>query len=82
MDYVDSNVFIYPAIYREDAELKAKKAKEILLKIEKRQLHACTSTLTWDEVVWVVSKTIGKTDGVNHGQKNSGFSKPGVCKRG
>ncbi len=73
MDYVDSNVFIYAVLYREDEEKKVKKAKEILLKIEKQQLHACTSTLTWDEFVWVVSKTLGKEDGIYQGQKLLGF---------
>jgi len=73
MDYVDSNVFIYSVIYREDEEKKTKKAKEILHQIENQQLHACTSTLTWDEVVWVVSKTNGKEDGINQGQKLLGF---------
>jgi uncharacterized protein len=73
MDYVDSNVFIYPVLYREDEDKKTKKAKEVLLKIEKQQLHACTSTLTWDEVVWVVSRTIGKADGMCQGQKLLGF---------
>jgi len=35
MPYIDSNVFIYPAIYQTESQQKAKKAKEILLKIEK-----------------------------------------------
>ena len=73
MDYIDSNVFIYAVIYREDKEKKTEKAKEILLQIEKQQLHACTSTLTWDEFVWVVSKTLGKDDGITQGQKLLGF---------
>jgi predicted nucleic acid-binding protein len=73
MDYVDSNVFVYAVIYREDDEKKTKKAKEILLQIEKQQLHACTSTLTWDELVWVVSKTNGKEEGICQGQKLLGF---------
>jgi predicted nucleic acid-binding protein len=34
MPYIDSNVFIYPVIYRTEAQPKAKKAKEILMKIE------------------------------------------------
>jgi predicted nucleic acid-binding protein len=47
MPYIDSNVFIYPVIYKTETQPKA---KEILLKIEKGELKAYTSTLTWDEV--------------------------------
>lgn len=73
MPYIDSNVFIYPAIYQTAAQQKAKKAKEILFKIESGQLSAYTSTLTWDEVVWVVSRTLGRHDGISQGRKLLGF---------
>jgi predicted nucleic acid-binding protein len=73
MQYVDSNVFLYPVLYPSDLEPKAKKAKEILLQIENGTLLASTSTLTWDEVVWVATKLLGRTDGVAQGQKLLGF---------
>jgi uncharacterized protein len=73
MSYIDSNVFLYPILYTEEVESKVKKAKKILHSIEKGELQAYTSTLTWDEVVWVVSKTMGRRDGVNQGQKLLGF---------
>jgi len=73
MQYVDSNVFIYPVIYRSDEQEKAKKAREMLLKIENGELSAYTSMLTWDEVVWVVSKTLGRGDGALQGRKLLGF---------
>ncbi len=73
MPYIDSNVFIYPILYTVEVEPKVKKAKQILLGIEKGELSGCTSTLTWDEVVWVVSKTLGKSEGINQGQKLLGF---------
>jgi hypothetical protein len=73
MLYVDSNIFIYPALYTTEADPKAKKAKKVLLSIEKGELAAYTSTLTWDEVVWVVSKTLGRSEGINQGQKLLGF---------
>ncbi len=72
MAYIDSNVFIYPILYSEE-EPKVRKAKEILLRIEKGELTAYTSTLTWDEVVWVVRKTMGKSEAVSQGQKLLGF---------
>jgi predicted nucleic acid-binding protein len=46
MPYIDSNVFIYPILYSADVEPKVKKAKQILLDIEKGELPAFTSTLT------------------------------------
>ncbi len=73
MPYIDSNVFIYAAIYQTESQQKAKKAKETLLKIENGEIPAYTSTLTWDEVVWVVSKLLNRNDGINQGKKLLGF---------
>lgn len=73
MPYLDSNVFIYPVIYDEETEPRVKKAKEILLKIETGKLSAFTSTLSWDEVVWVVSKVMGRSEGILQGKKLLGF---------
>ena len=36
-------------------------------------MSALTSTLTWDEVVWVVSKVMGRNEGVSQGKKLLGF---------
>lgn len=73
MPYLDSNVFIYPVIYQVESEPKAKKTKEILKSVETGKLDAYTSTLTWDEVVWVISKTMGRSEGINQGKKLLGF---------
>jgi predicted nucleic acid-binding protein len=73
MPYIDSNVFIYPVVYQTEAQQKARKAKEILHKIENGELSAYTSTLTWDEVVWVISRVMGRNDGIAQGRKLLGF---------
>ena len=73
MPYLDSNVFIYPVIYSAETQPKAKKAKEILLSVENGKLSAYTSMLTWDEVVWVVSRTMGRNEAISQGQKLLGF---------
>jgi len=73
MAYIDSNVFIYPVVFGVGTHEKARKAKEILIKIERGEFPAYTSTLTWDEVVWVVSKVLSKGDGVDQGRKLLGF---------
>lgn len=69
MPYLDSNVFIYPVIYQAEYEPKAKRAKQILQNIESGKTDAYTSTLTWDEVVWVVSRTLNRSEGINQGKK-------------
>ena len=72
MHYVDANVFIYPVLY-EEQNLKAKNSKRILLSIERGELSAYTSTLTWDEVVWTVRKTLGRDQAIDQGKKLLGF---------
>ncbi|MCL2134413.1 MAG: type II toxin-antitoxin system VapC family toxin [Candidatus Bathyarchaeota archaeon] len=71
--YVDSNVFLYPVLYSVEMDSRVKKAKEILKNIANNELSAYTSTLTWDEVVWVVKKTMGTNEAINQGQKLIGF---------
>jgi uncharacterized protein len=72
--YVDSNIFIYPVLYTKDVDPRVKKADEILASIAKGELLAYTSTLTWDEVVWAVRKTMGKNEAIIQGQKLLGFT--------
>ena len=69
--YVDSKVFIAPLIYEEAGGAKA--AAGVLKLIEEGQVTAYTSTLTWDEVVWVVRRALGKPDSVQAGQKLLAF---------
>jgi predicted nucleic acid-binding protein len=64
---------LYPVLYLPEFEPKAKRAKEILQKIENKELSAATSTLTWDEVVWVATKLLGRSCGIAQGQKLLGF---------
>ncbi len=69
MPYLDSNVFIYSIAYDPEVEPKAKRAKDTLLNVENGKISAYTSTLTWDEVVWIISKTMGRREGLLQGQK-------------
>jgi hypothetical protein len=74
MAYLDSNVFIYPVIYKETIP-QAAKARVILAHVEKGLINAYTSTLTWDEFVWVVMKTLGNKDAVEKGKMLLQFPK-------
>lgn len=72
--YVDSNVFIFPVIHSEDHKLgKVSKSTEILASIESRRLIAYSSWLTWDEVAWVVLRTLGRADSLEISRKLSNF---------
>jgi len=58
MYYFDANVFIYPQIY--DLKIgSAAKAKEYLTALVEGEIEGCTSTLTWDEIVYIVRKFSG-----------------------
>jgi predicted nucleic acid-binding protein len=65
--------FLYALLYDVQAEPKAERARQILLSIEHGELLASTSTFTWDEVVWVTSKVMGKIEGISQGGSCLGF---------
>lgn len=51
MNYIDSNVFIYPVLYQGK---KADNAKKILSEMVDGEIACATSSLTLDEIMWVV----------------------------
>ena len=69
--YIDSNVFLYPVLYNDLKESES--ARDILTQIEKKNIKAYTSTLTWDEVSYVIERTLGKTDAIVGGKKFINF---------
>ena len=64
--YIDSNIFLNSILY---SDAKAKKCKEILYKIIQKEFVAVTSLLTWDEVVYIVEKNLGKNISIQEGEK-------------
>ena len=66
--YIDSNVFLYPIIYEETVE-GVTDAKSYLLQIAKGELDACTASLTWDEIVWVVRKLFDPDTAIIEGER-------------
>ena len=51
MNYIDSNVFIYPLLYQGK---KANNAKKILSEMVDGDIACATSSLTLDEVIWII----------------------------
>ena len=71
--YVDSNVFLYPIIYDEEAVVEVKKSKGFLVKMALGKVEAYTSSLTWDEVTWVIRKLFGVEVSIHEGKKFLSF---------
>lgn len=65
MKYVDSNVFIYPILYEGK---KAEKAKKILSDMVEGTSPCATSSLTLDEVIWVIMKTADREKAIQVGK--------------
>ena len=66
--YIDSNVFIIPLVESLDNQ-KYFACKNILKSIINNEFEAVTSLLTWDEVVHVLNKKLGREIGLKHGEK-------------
>ncbi|MBS7635525.1 type II toxin-antitoxin system VapC family toxin [Candidatus Bathyarchaeota archaeon] len=69
MLYIDSNVFLYPIIYEVGAVEEAKRSRDLLLRIALGDVEACTSIITWDEVVWVVRRVFGLEPSIEQGKR-------------
>lgn len=67
MKYIDSNIFIYAILGAEPKIASA--AKKILTEIAEGSLPAATSSLTWDEVVWIIKKVLGRIVATEEGKK-------------
>ena len=64
--YLDSSVFIYPLLYRDQT---AKFFENVLLDLAKGKFKGFTSTLTWDEVIHILRKKKGKEIAISEGKK-------------
>ena len=68
MIYLDSNVFIYPAVYDQKSVKRASRAKSVLDRVVSGELEASTATVTWDEVSWVVRRFFGNETALLQGR--------------
>ena len=66
--YIDTNVFLNPVLYDVEENYEAKRAQLFLEKVISNQISGITSTLTWDEFVWIINKTLGRKIAVKKGK--------------
>lgn len=66
MYYLDSNAFIYPALY--DGP-KASGAEEFLRAVVARDHAAATASLTLDEVIWITSQNASREIALKQGER-------------
>ncbi len=71
MIYLDANIFVYSAI--NNGEM-GEKSRVLLKKVMKDEIPACTSVLTWDEVVYAIRKKAGAQISIIEGEKLINFS--------
>ncbi|MDG6966468.1 MAG: type II toxin-antitoxin system VapC family toxin [Nitrososphaerota archaeon] len=69
--YIDSNIFISPLIYERSSDSIG--SRKVLAAIEKAEVTAYTSTFTWDEVVWVVRRVLGRADSIQVGERLAAY---------
>lgn len=55
--YLDTNVFVYAFV---NTDVFGEQARDILDKVVRGRLKACTSFLTYDEFMWSVGKLAGR----------------------
>jgi predicted nucleic acid-binding protein len=63
MIYLDSNIFLIAIL--ETKTGKGDKARALLNKVSKGTQEACTSYLTWDEIIWKVKKLRSQQDALD-----------------
>ena len=66
MYYLDSNAFIYPALYEGP---KASEAARFLGAVVRGDEAAATASLTLDEVIWIVSQNASREEAIAQGER-------------
>ena len=67
LEYIDANVFLNYILYDPQSIPQALVARQFLEQVKDRQVNACTSLLTWDEIVWVVRRELTLEDARQQG---------------
>jgi len=64
--YLDANIFLNAILYNDK---NAKRCEKILIKLVNKEIIGMTSVLTWDEVVYVIRKNLGKEIAIKESKK-------------
>ncbi|MDO8460660.1 MAG: type II toxin-antitoxin system VapC family toxin [Nanoarchaeota archaeon] len=64
--YLDSNLFLNSLLYEDE---KANTCKKTILKIINKEIYGITSVLTWDEIVYVIGKNLGREIAIKEGEQ-------------
>lgn len=64
--YLDSNVFIYPALYEGE---KSTGAAALLERIVDGEVKGATASLTLDEVIWILSNETDRETALSQGKR-------------
>jgi len=78
--YIDSNIFLYPVLYDEEFHVKVKNARKVLIDVSEGRLRAATSSLTWDEVIWVIRKIYNAKLAMEKGRQFLNFPNLNILK--
>ena len=73
MIYVDSTIFVFALLYDPSESIHAHISQRVLMDIALENIPACTSSLTWDEIVYAVRKNVGDGASVIAGEKFLGY---------
>ncbi len=66
MSYLDANIFLYAILYEDE---KANACKRLITEIIGGKKEGSTSILSWDEIVFIVHKNLGKDNAAREGRK-------------
>ncbi len=66
MKYIDANIFINSILNNDNIGTISRK---ILSDVANKKIKACTSVLTWDEIVFTFKKCLGHKKAVIHGER-------------
>jgi len=67
--YIDTNVFLNSVLYDPKENVEAQKALLYLQQVVRGEIKAVTSTLTWDEFVWIIKREIDRETSNQKGQE-------------
>jgi len=66
--YIDTNIFLNPVLYDIKENQEARRSHIFLKKLINKEILGITSSLTWDEFIWIIRKTLGRDVAIEKGE--------------